>query len=564
MSTESNLNSLVDNIDKIIKQIESDINRSNVNTETIKLLEELDIKRKELFGLKENSKEFRQIKKKYGTRILTLKKSLMFYYNSNVTLMIYMQKEIKSNIESITYLDEKRKLLEELNSIKIPELYNKNINNFQDSLNVNFSEFIHVSNQYDKLRKKLSINDDASFGLIEIGYISRYAIPKINELIEKYNNGEKNATKQSINIDIILCKVKTRDIERKYKDNNIVSVECLKVRNTLDELGIRVSNSKIKASNKEYYLLKEKIEVFIQELNSYKLSISSIDNIVDIEEFKHKYTQYKDDVEKQYKHSNVQLYNNLIRYLSEAEVIINKIEIDSKVEREKPKTEAVVSHEPAKAENIENTEVNEKEEDGYYRVESMEEANDFYKRYNKPIMLASAVASMALVNTRVGPVLIPPIIFANIVAAYKYPIIDKINEILEKTIDAKRDLDKRIVVKRNGIKLGIEDALNGLLRGIALLGEKKRDIVNDLTTRVRNSAIVVKTNEYANRLRKTYNVKKQELFDLKVIKLYYEFILSDMTLEDFCKEREISDEVFYELVDYMQYKISDDRGPKRK
>ena len=247
-------------------------------------------------------------------------------------------------------------------------------------------------------------------------------------------------------------------------------------------------------------------------------------------------------VENKYKHVNIQLYNNLIRYLDSANTLIKKIEFENNKD---------VSH---------NDEKN--DDDKYYRVETVEDAKDFYKQYSKPVMLASAVASMAIVNTVVGPVLIPTIIFANVVAANKYPIIDKINLLLEKAIGAKRD-SKKNVIKQNNLKLNVDDAINGLLKGIALLDKKSKSIINDLTTRVRNSMVVVKIVEHSNNLKRNYNIRKQELFDLKVIKLYYEFVMSGLSLNEFCEGSEISDELFNELVDYMQYKDNNDRGLKR-
>ena len=539
MTTEDNLNSLIADMDKLIKQIESDINRSNITIDTITLLNKLNEKRKEIFNLELDSKELRKIKKEYGLRILALKKNLVFYYNSNVVSMIYMLKDMLSNIDSITDASERNRLLNEFNNLEIPKLYEKNISNFQDNINIDFDKFIYINNQFKEYSKKIPL-DKNNLGEVEIGYVVRYAIPKIDNLIERYNNGIHSVTKQSINLDILLCRVKIRDIERKYKDNDDISKKCLEARNSLDNLTIIVDNSKAKQNNSEYYSFKNEIINFSYELNDYYNNKEYTKK--DLEEFKRKYNDYILKVENKYKNVNIQLYNNLIRYLNSANTSIKKIEFENNKD---------VAHNNEKNDNSE-----------YYRVETVEDAKDFYKQYSKPVMLSSAVASMALVNTVVGPVLIPTIIFANVVAANKYPIIDKINMLLEKAIGAKRD-SKKNVIKQNGIKLNVDDAINGLLKGIALLDKKSKNIINDLTARVRNSMVVVKIIEHSNNLKKNYNIRKQELFDLKVIKLYYEFIMSGLSLNEFCEDREISDELFDNLVDYMQYKDSNDRGLKR-
>ena len=539
MTTEDNLNSLITDMDKLIKQIESDINRSNITIDTITLLNELNKKRKETFNLKLDSKEFKKIKKEYGLRILALKKNLVFYYNSSVVSMIYMLKDMLSNIGIIADVSERNKLLNEFNNLEIPKLYEKNISNFQDNISIDFDKFININNKFKEYSEKIPV-DKNNLGEIEIGYVTRYAIPKIDNLIERYNNGIHSVTKQSINLDILLCRVKIRDIERKYKDNDDISRKCLEARNSLDSLSLIVDNSKARQNNGEYYSFKNEIMNFSYELNDYYNNKEYTKK--DLEEFKRRYNDYILKVENKYKHVNIQLYNNLIRYLDSANTLIKKIEFENNKD---------VSH---------NDEKN--DDDKYYRVETVEDAKDFYKQYSKPVMLASAVASMAIVNTVVGPVLIPTIIFANVVAANKYPIIDKINLLLEKAIGAKRD-SKKNVIKQNNLKLNVDDAINGLLKGIALLDKKSKSIINDLTTRVRNSMVVVKIVEHSNNLKRNYNIRKQELFDLKVIKLYYEFVMSGLSLNEFCEGSEISDELFNELVDYMQYKDNNDRGLKR-
>ena len=539
MPTEDNLNSLIADMDKLIKQIESDINRNNITIDTITLLNELNKKRKETFNLKLDSKEFKKIKKEYGLRILALKKNLVFYYNSSVVSMIYMLKDMLSNIGIIADVSERNKLLNEFNNLEIPKLYEKNISNFQDNISIDFDKFININNKFKEYSEKIPV-DKNNLGEIEIGYVTRYAIPKIDNLIERYNNGIHSVTKQSINLDILLCRVKIRDIERKYKDNDDISRKCLEARNSLDSLSLIVDNSKARQNNGEYYSFKNEIMNFSYELNDYYNNKEYTKK--DLEEFKRRYNDYILKVENKYKHVNIQLYNNLIRYLDSANTLIKKIEFENNKD---------VSH---------NDEKN--DDDKYYRVETVEDAKDFYKQYSKPVMLASAVASMAIVNTVVGPVLIPTIIFANVVAANKYPIIDKINLLLEKAIGAKRD-SKKNVIKQNNLKLNVDDAINGLLKGIALLDKKSKSIINDLTTRVRNSMVVVKIVEHSNNLKKSYNIRKQELFDLKVIKLYYEFVMSGLSLNEFCEDREISDELFDNLVDYMQYKDNNDRGLKR-
>ena len=164
---------------------------------------------------------------------------------------------------------------------------------------------------------------------------------------------------------------------------------------------------------------------------------------------------------------------------------------------------------------------------------------------------------MALLNARVGPILVPTIIFANVVLANKYKVVDSINNILAKSIDASID-EFGNYIKNNKIKISFEDAISGLLKSVASLKNKSSNTISELMTRIKKSSIIIKTNEHINNIKDRYNTRKSEVLDLKTTKLYYEFILSGKSLEEFCKDRELSNEVFNNLVDFMKYK--EDKG----
>ena len=88
MPTEDNLNNFIADMDKLIKQIESDINRSNVTADTITLLNKL------------NDKEIMKLNKMNPIYI-----SLSNYFFNNLGNLLAIEYETGDSIAKITRKD---------------------------------------------------------------------------------------------------------------------------------------------------------------------------------------------------------------------------------------------------------------------------------------------------------------------------------------------------------------------------------------------------------------------------------------------------------------------------
>ena len=534
MPSEDELHNLINSINNEIKNIESDINREQVNSNTIEIYKSLNEYKNSFFNLKLDNPNYKNNKKEFGYKILRLKKELISYYNKK---LLIINVRLNNIIDKLKYQNDLI-LLDTLRSIKLPSSH-ETITNFQKNINIlDFKKIFDIEKYITNIETKHNItwNDDSTF---ELNYINNYELPRIEKDINKYLNKERGISKQSILIDIELCKLQVRDIEKKYNIDKVVYKECFRFNDILDEFENRLLVNKNKIN--DYQILKERILLLNQELKDYSSNINldnqdinSINN--DLIKYKNKYNSLHIEIDLKYQNNNKQLYSNLLNQLNITSNIINDIE--------------------NKITNKDNNKIETKEET-IYKIETIEDANDFYKKYQKPILLASGIASMALLNARVGPILVPTIIFANVVLANKYKVVDSINNILAKSIDASID-EFGNYIKNNKIKISFEDAISGLLKSVASLKNKSSNTISELMTRIKKSSIIIKTNEHINNIKDRYNTRKSEVLDLKTTKLYYEFILSGKSLEDFCKDRELSNEVFNNLVDFMKYK--EDKG----
>lgn len=498
---ENNINELI-NINNTIKEIEEEINNNTVTNKTIELYNKLIISQKELYNLKIDKK----IKNKYSHNILILKKELVSYYNEQVFYIKDKYNSISNRIFLINGFD--------LKDIVIPTYYIKDINNAQDNISLDFDSLNYLKDKIDELEDKIPTDLHATNNILELDYLNRFEIPNLLRIIDNYNNDNQKVNKKSILTDINLIKSKLKKIIRNNSNNIKIVIICYEKICLLDDL---INKIRVNKNNREYFILKDKINLFLEELTKAKKE--------DLIFYKDKYHNLEKEINEKYKDKNKQLYNNLLRYLNNAKETIDLLDNEEKNKTTK------------------------------YHIETVEDANNLYKKYNKQVLLSSAIASIALENTRIGPIIIPSIIFANVMYANKYVVINKLNEILAKSINAIKGEDS-IYTKLNGLKIDSKTAINDLLKSIALIKTKgKKALLN----RVKNLAVVVKTKEHINNIKNNINTRNDEYKDLKTIKLYYEFILSNKTLEEFCSTRSLNDEDFNNLVEYINYKDNLDK-----
>lgn len=494
-----NINYFINRLYDVINELNKVMESNTISDKIDDLSEELHKMGKEAHSLDID----KDIKRELNYQVLLMKKRLVNYYNEQICILSSRICDIreKTNVD-----------------IKIPSITIKNIDNAQDKVNLDFKELSNIQKEIANLEKENHHDKEGELLFIED------SIKELEERIKDNNNIS------SILIDIDLLKEKLRALYEKYQTDEVISFECLVKLVYLDALPNKISAS-------DYDLLRKNLYLFLDELSMYKKIKPDIDTIMQLET---KYGKYKEEADT-YKKDNKQLYINLLKQLTTASNMLNEIEKEG------------LKITPESEESKEEPEVKETEDEEVYHVETAEDSKDFYQKYEKQILLASGIASMALINTKIGSVLIPSIIFANLVAANKYAVISKINTILAKPIGAVKDEDGNYT-KANKIKIDSKEAINSLLKGIASLKDKGKEIKTLLLNRVKDLGIVIKSKEHIQKIKNNINTRKEEFEDLKTIKLYYKFIISNKTLEQFGSTQGLNEEDMQKLIDYMNYK----------
>ena len=183
-----------------------------------------------------------------------------------------------------------------------------------------------------------------------------------------------------------------------------------------------------------------------------------------------------------------------------------------------------------------------------FEVKDVREPKKINKYYNKPVLIASALASLALLNTTIGTFLIPALIVGNIALIYKYPIMDKINDILGKSIGAKKD--KKTGKWRNAAGLVIDKikAIPGILKSIAVSGFGLPKITKKLVAKVKEIANMTPSDEYIQGMKE----RNQEVIRRETKKLCIRYIKSGLSFEEFCKKEMVPDSMVEKMAEYIQ------------
>lgn len=477
---ENIVNRIVKNINDLTNEIEEDISNDNLTIETDNLYGSLLLTQKELYQANVN----KNTKRKCNYRILKVKKELTSYYNQSH----YILSKKNNTIRAV---------------LNMPK-------NAQDNLAFNLNQFIG--------REHILVNENDD---LVLDYLTEEAIPNLEKIIDLYNRGTKDITRESILMDINIIKDKLKQIKKRQKKNDFITVEC---EGKLSYLEILQETIKTKIKNDSYTPIKDKIYSFIQELNIYNTTTPDIDTILELEKT---YLKIKNEIDSKYKLKDKQLYDNLIRYLYDASSIIDNIESKSKLFDAKTKEEIL-------------------------SIESVEDSKELYKKYDKQVLTSYGIASMALTDDTIGPVLTPAIIEANEVVADKHEVVNDINEILAKSINATKE--DGAYIKPNKIKIDSKDIINSLLKAITLIKTKSKELTVALLNRVKDLSVVVKAKEHLRNIRQQIDNKKEEHEELKIIKLYYEYVLSNKAPEEFAKENNLNNEELNKLLEYINYR----------
>jgi len=216
-------------------------------------------------------------------------------------------------------------------------------------------------------------------------------------------------------------------------------------------------------------------------------------------------------------------------------------------------------------------------------VKAVKSAKNFFKKHKKACLIIAGLAAMALVSHHV---LIPAIMHGNIMIAGTSPVLRPFikftNNILGGMIGATKD-SLGIWTLANGVSINPSCAASSLLKGLAISGISSTALIAPLVVAIKKLVERMKTVELKQKLSESFEkgketVKnttgkvKEKVKTVKPImpknydKLCKEYINSEMTLEEFCKEKNLNEKEMEiinlksKLIDAMKENKSKKRG----
>jgi len=211
-------------------------------------------------------------------------------------------------------------------------------------------------------------------------------------------------------------------------------------------------------------------------------------------------------------------------------------------------------------------------------VKTVKSAKNFFKKHKKVCLIVAGLSAMALVSYHV---LIPAIMHGNIMISGTTPALRPFmkftNGILGGMIGAEKKLSDGVMCwfLANGVRINPSCASSSLLKGLAISGVNSTLLVAPLVVAIKKLVEKMKTTELKQKLseslekgketiKNTTDKAKQKVKNVKPVmpknydKLCNEFMNSEMSLEEFCKEKELNEkekeiiELKAKLIDVMK------------
>ena len=498
----------------------------------------------------------------YKNMILNAKKIMIYFYN----LKIY---ELNRRINIIKVNGGSREDFEEkslLDSIKVPEYSDKFISNYQDKVVLDFDNLNKISDTLSKIESSLLVAREFD-KLVKMDYIENYIFDRIENNINNYGT-DKNITKTSIENDIFwvayeLDSLKKTDLDD-YYPSRITYIES-KLEFLKDKLSKKRAVKDGHIENEEYYLLKEKLDIFIREVSEYRIRLQNNSDVLSEEKIaniKNKlmnlYAMY-DKLSDKTKNDKV-LNNNLIALYDKL-----KEEVKEFIKENKDKTDEIAAsvEEPKKEEikalpaGKEHEEIPKKEEptpdsgastkvadlDEGYKVDSVRDGDIIYKKkLKKNILISASLATVALLIPSLTSLVLPAILVQNAYLLASEPVTNKINNIIGKSIGAKKNKDGKWY-NSYGEPITKKSTLSGLLKSLVVNGVGKPNFVSIIADRIKNVDKAEPHYSYKNGM-----LPKQEN---NIERLYEYFNKSGKRFADFCESEHLNNEVTSELANYI-------------
>ena len=556
---------MVNDMDSDIRVLSNEFNTGIITNECLIAIGNLEIKIKDYIKLckeiksnpeiytKEELSSIRKEETTYKDIILKSKKILTYFHNKYVFDINYMYEVIRDVISKQENNTEK---LDLFTGIKLPEYYLRDINNYQDKLVIDFAKLDDFLGKLGKIVEKLGIHSEKDSVQLELDYIEEYQIPKLEEYINKIGNDSKY-TKVSVRNDIFFLVYQLEHLSR--LDKNGIHYERINDLNQrVNLLKDNLSKKNNNKDNPEYYNLKEKLDLFLNELEDYysKLKINneelSDEKLKEInEEYKNLEELFKtlpENVKKD-KTLNDNLYNYLVRIRNQISVILEHKKIEIPEEKKEDTTAKVEESPPPKPSSG--------PVDEEYTVSEVRDGSKAYKYYGKAVLISSALATLVLLNPGLGPFIIPAIIAGNMTLAGTYPLMNKINSILFKKTDIKRGKDGKLYDSL-GNEVTRAKALQTLLKSVVINGEGKPKIVTDIVNKIKGLGNLTPSKEYLQGMKEKRDKENKAM----LAKLYKEYEKSDKGFRKFCETHMLSEPIVGQFADYLLKEVGKEKKEK--
>ena len=198
-------------------------------------------------------------------------------------------------------------------------------------------------------------------------------------------------------------------------------------------------------------------------------------------------------------------------------------------------------------------------------VKAVKSAKNFFKKHKKICLIIAGLAAMALVSSHV---LIPAIMHGNILLMNQIPALRPFIRFTNNILGGMIGATIKTVsignssfagwVLANGTIINPSCAASSLLKGLAISGVSSTLLVAPLVVAIKKLVEKMKTVELKQRLseglekgkatvKNTSDKAKEKIKNVKSVmpknydKLFKEYMNSEMSLEEFCKEKELSE-----------------------
>lgn len=252
-----------------------------------------------------------------------------------------------------------------------------------------------------------------------------------------------------------------------------------------------------------------------------------------------------DDLFKYYDNKVQEVYGMIdVNDGKSAELIIRLDVLKAKLEQ-LHNHENIIKYQNTKIDNLRIPEIN-KNNFSEFKVKAVKSAKDFYEKHKDAPLNVLGLIKLSFKH----PTIVPALVHGMIVE--KLPIRDKLFEMFPDKF--RKDGDK--VYMANGMEVNSKTAVSSMLKAIADSDVSNPKIVTNMVQGVRN--VIDKAKKKAEKVSKNVkavftNEESNEYSDY-IRKLASQYLLTNMNLEEFCNENNISKEDKYNLGSFIDEK----------